>query len=648
MASKEYLEKIIYQIHEASSFKAQSKLWSYPIVGFSYNKSRGVKFMNALMKKGIIQEPRENVIAILGDWENVAEGIFFTDKAIYVNSPKNSYIKFRVQYDEIKEMDYNANITRLRIFTYSDRQFDIETPLWSKRNIKLFLEIASGSMTFDQEDERRLQKVDLDRSKRALSEITLPGIVFGNVSHASTMYGEDKFNTPRGHGFAAERANHLADKLTGKKATIVGDDNAKNGADRLVDGIQIQTKYCKSGSKCVQECFKDGSFKYMNADGTPMQIEVPSDKYDAAVQAMENRIKNGEVKGITDPQEAKNIIRKGHFTYEQARNIAKFGTVESIVYDSVNGAIVSTYSFGISFALTFAVSIWNGEDFKEALKVATHSGLKVGGLTFVTAVLSSQLSKAGLNSLLVGSSEAVVKMMGPKAAAMLANAFRSGANIYGAAAMKSAAKLLRSNAITAGISFVVLSSVDVVNIFRGRISGAQLFKNLTNTAASIGGGTAGWAGGASAGAAIGSVVPGIGTAIGGVVGGLIGALAGGTIASKASSAVLDVFIEDDANQMVEIIEDVFKQLCEDYLVNEAEATSVVNVLQSQLNASKLKDMYASDNRSKFARQLLQPKFDEIASNRQTIKLPTDVQTVNALRELLEDIADEQEIMDKNK
>lgn len=35
------------------------------------------------------------------------------------------------------------------------------------------------------------------------------GITYGNVSNASTNYGMDKFNTPKGHGFAAERANHI-------------------------------------------------------------------------------------------------------------------------------------------------------------------------------------------------------------------------------------------------------------------------------------------------------------------------------------------------------------------------------------------------------------------------------------------------------
>ena len=58
--------------------------------------------------------------------------------------------------------------------------------------------------------------------------------------------------------------------------------------------------------------------------------------------------------------------------------------------------------------------------------------------------------------------------------------------------MKAAAKLLRSNTITAGITFVVLSSFDVANIFRGRISGKQLFKNMANTAATVGAGTGGW------------------------------------------------------------------------------------------------------------------------------------------------------------
>lgn len=478
------------------------------------------------------------------------------------------------------------------------------------------------------------------------------GVVYGNVSNASTIYGSDKFNTPRGHGFAAEQANHLYDKISHgdffgqNKVQMVGEDIdpntgriIKNGADRVVNGTNIQTKYCKTGGKCISECFENGKFRYLNSDGTPMQVEVPSDKYDAAVQAMENRIKNGEVPGVTDPKDAKKIVRKGHFTYEQAKNIAKAGTVESITFDAVNGAIIATSAFGISTVLSFATSVWNGEDFDVAVKNATYTGLKVGGTTFITAVLASQLSKAGLNSALVSSSEAIVSIMGPKASAMLVNAFRSGTNIYGAAAMKSAAKLLRGNAITGAVSVVVLSSVDVVNIFRGRISGKQLFKNVANTAATVAGGTAGWVGGATAGAAIGSVIPIIGTAVGGFVGGLLGSFAAGSASSKVSNAVLGAFIEDDAEEMVSIIEKVFQNLAADYLLNQNEAEAVVDSLKNELTGSTLKDMFASSDRKGFANQLLIKHIEKEVKKRKKIVMPSDEQMRKSLRIVLEEMAD---------
>ena len=479
------------------------------------------------------------------------------------------------------------------------------------------------------------------------------GIIYGNVSNASTIYGIDKFNTPRGHGFAAENANHLYDKII--KGDFIGKDNVKltgeeidpktgriikNGADRVVDGVNIQTKYCASGSKCISECFENGKLRYLNSDGSPMQIEVPSDKYDAAVKAMENRIKNGEVPGVSDPSKAKEIVRKGNFTYEQAKNIARFGTVESITFDAVNGAIIATGAMGISATLTFATAIWSGEDFDVAVKKATYAGLKVGGTTFVTAILSSQLSRAGLNSALVGSSEAIVSLMGPKASAMLVNAFRSGGNIYGAAAMKSAAKLLRGNAITGAVSVVVLSSFDVANIFRGRISGSQLFKNIANTASTVAGGTAGWVGGATAGAAIGSAIPIVGTAIGGVVGGILGSFAGGAAAGKVSGAVLNEFIEDDANKMVKIVEKVFTQLAEDYLLNKKEAENIIDKLKDRLTGKVLKDMFASSGRERFANNILEPLVEEEVKKRKVIKVPSTIEMSNGLREVLEELSDE--------
>lgn len=482
--------------------------------------------------------------------------------------------------------------------------------------------------------EEPLKRVSSPSKKtKKTNEATISGITMGHYGTVNKSFDEEKFNARQGHGFAAESANTLVDNLTDHPAKVIGDDNQLNGADRIVDGVYIQSKYCATGLKCIDDCFNsNGQFRYM-MDGSPMQIEVPSDKYDAAVKAMEERIRRGQVHGVTDPKESKNIVRKGHFTYEQAKNIAKSGTVESLTYDAANGAVIATSASGVTFMISFATSVWNGEDLDSALKMATCSGLKVFGTAFDTSIIVSQLSKAGLNSALVGSSEAIVSFMGPKASSVLVNAFRSGGNIYGGAAMKSAAKLIRSNVITAGVTVVVLSAFDVANIFQGRISGKQLFKNVTNTTSTVIGGTGGWIGGAAAGTAI---LPGVGT----VIGGLIGSAATGAVFGKASEKVMSGFIEDDADAMVRIIESEFTELAVAYLLNHKEAEKTIDKLGEKLDAKVMKDMFASDNRNAFARELLVPIIENEVSKRSKIYNLSSEEMAHALKTVLEELSEE--------
>ena len=345
------------------------------------------------------------------------------------------------------------------------------------------------------------------------------------------------FHSRQGHGFAAEKANHLADTYSGEDACIVGGNNAKNGADRLVNGQLIQTKYCESGSKCIAATMdKDtGLFKYFDTDGKPMQIEVPPEVFDDAVRTMEKSIENGKVPGVTDPAEARSIVRKGRITYEQAKNVAKFGTVESLTYDAVNGIKLASTTMGITALLTFAVGVWQGKSKAEALEAACFTGICVGGTAWVTSILSAQVGRTGLENSMRSASIWVVEQMDRKVVDALANAFRDGNNLSGNAATLHAAKLLRGQVAVAIVVTTVLSVDDFIALFSREISGTQAFKNICKTAAGVVGGSAGaWGGTAAAcaaGAKFGVVGGPAGVAIG-AVGGLIGGAVGGFVASK--------------------------------------------------------------------------------------------------------------------
>ena len=148
--------------------------------------------------------------------------------------------------------------------------------------------------------------------------------VNGVASVASTKCINDqqwtKYHTKGGHGFAAEDANAMADKWCGKHVDKVGVNNAKNGADRIVNGVEIQTKYCLSASASIDAAFDNGVYRY------PGQvIEVPKDQYGDAVRIMRGRISEGQVPGVTDPNMAERLVIKGHYTYDEAVRIARAG-----------------------------------------------------------------------------------------------------------------------------------------------------------------------------------------------------------------------------------------------------------------------------------------------------------------------------------
>ena len=71
-------------------------------------------------------------------------------------------------------------------------------------------------------------RIEEEQSTESNSIGEIGGYLVGNIESVKKIKMESKFtNKINGHAFAAERGNNLIDRLKGKNATVVGDDNAK-------------------------------------------------------------------------------------------------------------------------------------------------------------------------------------------------------------------------------------------------------------------------------------------------------------------------------------------------------------------------------------------------------------------------------------
>ena len=87
--------------------------------------------------------------------------------------------------------------------------------------------------------------------------------------------------------------------------------------------------------------------------------------------------------------------------------------------------------------------------------------------------------------------------------------------------------------------------------------------------------------------------------------------------------------------MYDMIQDRFTQLCDENIINETEANSIVEELSDILNEDK--DMYQSDNKEEFIDKMLVPLFENVVSKREKLIPPTEEELRNALIEQYEDV-----------
>lgn len=467
-----------------------------------------------------------------------------------------------------------------------------------------------------------------EESSNAYDPLIAPGL-----SNAIERTQIGRFHTKGGTGFAAEEANAAADRWAGKPVEQVGTSNEVNGADRISDGIHIQTKYFESAARTVDAAFDEkGLFRY----GT-QQLEVPSDQYEESLERMRAKIAAGKVPGVTDPRDADKIVKKGDVTYRQARNIARSGNVDSLMFDAKAQAVTTMHAAGLSFLINFARLKWDGKTTVEATKEAIAQGLASGLTSFVTGVAASQILRTRSAAAAVPFMRSGVNMaystdLGKVAVQKVASA-SLGKTVAGAAAKNHVAKLLRTNVVTGVITTVVVSTPDFYRAaFDKSISWAQFSKNAAVTGAGVAGGAGGWMAGAALGVAIGSVVPVIGTAVGGVVGGVAGSLAGGISASAGSKALLDQLVEDDAKQMLAVLQEVVAELGSEYLLSKAEVDQLLVLIKDKIDAAFLRRMYASSDAKAHARKEMEPHFKTVISKRPLVSGPSAADIQRALEE----------------
>ena len=344
-----------------------------------------------------------------------------------------------------------------------------------------------------------------------------------------------KYRNPKSsHGYAAEDANALYDRLHGRKVVKTGESNDPDGPDRIVDGVRIQTKFCKDAASTIHTSFNKhtGMYRYNG-----QVLEVPKDQYEEAVKLMAQKISEGKVEGVTDPAQASKMVKASPYTYKQSVRITKAGNMDSIKFDVMNHAGASLKSGAISTVTSFVDAKMRGESTVTALKSSAKQGACTAGKTMVTGVATQQILRTGAGRTVSAAAQkgigkaidATMKTQaGRKVIEKTASAI-GGKAVSGAAAKQVLSRAGSTNVVTAAVSFVVSAVPDTVRLCTRKISG----KEYAIRTASNGAGLAGGTGGAWAGAAIGTAIcPGIGTAVGGFIGSMVGGIGGSTLVSK--------------------------------------------------------------------------------------------------------------------
>lgn len=621
----EYAPKVQEALRAIEGSRAQELLGSFQESPLPLTEA------NAAKVKSAFPIPREQTVVWAdAEFDLRPSGIAMTEKGVYIKADADA---FAVLGKEKRQS---------RLFYFEWAYFE-PGPFASDSESNLALTVDEACRGQFVSRCRAIRGLEDDRAAGIDSELATvddTAVKAAAVAAAATINSNGEVfveqraavNKPAGHGELAEEANNIIDRLQGHQAEILGRDNAKNGPDRSVDGVLIQTKYYKTARGSLEACFDPSShqYRYLTEDRTPMQLEVPKDQYQQVLRSFEKKISQGKVPGVSDPKDAEKIVRKGKLTYDQAVNLAKPGTAESLKYDAATGAVTCSCAFGLSFLATTFMAYRETRDITGAVQAGIAAGVQVFGLSFAQHMVVSQLSRTGLSNALMAPSQAVVGELGFKTSATIVNGLRALTGktaISGAAASKQLAKMLRGNAVSAAVTLAVFSVPETYKLFQGKASGAQYAQNMACLATSIAGGIAG----AVAGTA---VSPGEGTIVG-----LAGGMVGGTVGTVAAGVVGGILFEGDSASFGRYFNAMVSCMAVEYLLDGREMDellAVLNCVKSEEFRTLMEETLSSRDQEAKVRAFLVPMFDETVSRRERFALPTSRQISDALVEFEQD------------
>lgn len=495
--------------------------------------------------------------------------------------------------------------------------------------------------------------VEIELDKLGLRYTKVTSETFGATKTAQDIENHmqyNQYNKDTKVGYSAEDANALKDRLQGKKVKEVGRNNAKNGADRISDGVYIQTKYYDTANKTVNAAFDNNGYRYYQ-DGKPMKLEVPKEQYDQAVKLMREKIANGEVAGVTNPDEAANIVLKGHVTFKQAQNIAKAGNIDSLLFDAQSSIVSTTSAFGISFVINFAVLKYKNISTEDAIKISFIEGLKTGSITFFGSIFTRQMLRTSigrtLSALSAKFSKSVMiefyqtplgKDLIHKAATLIAKK-----QIYGGAARNVAIKFFRTNILT-NAAFILVNTVpDFWDFMNNRKSWKELTVSIASSISGLGA--------FLVGSKLGAKIPGPAPLK------VILSMLSGTLAALAASDIIArVFKTEKEKKEYDLIQEVIKDLSEDYvLIDENEFDLCMDEIQRReiINADFIEHIRARDTdkeRKAYVYTKLKSCFFDVIKRRKKVTTPSTeeyVETIDKISISEDDILNENTDSDGN-